>query len=157
MMDMNEVRAELLYAKEFLTRTLGYDSAKVELHMSSSAVWISIEPKDDFQEYVGYNNSFNHGIEYLNTERDNLSLADALASLRSAIYALPGREMRELTVLMRQAGDVAESRDMLVSAAGRDFAAKLVATRAQYAGLLTAMQERAKAPPFDLGDDYIPL
>ena len=109
---------------------LGYDSvtsAHFEVRRDGThRLWLTAS--DDFQREIASAHQCRHGFQHFYFT----DMAELWAQLRK----LPGREIRELTVLARISGSIAEARADLISAAGRDFAQRLLAERDTLARLL---------------------
>jgi len=125
------------HLRERLMRTKGYDDVKVQLSFSVSKYRVSyecwLELSDSFQSFgssVGVDNGAVFLIGETPDELDN--------EIEEKIKKLRGREQRELTYMMNGITNSIENRDLLTTAAGRDFANALLEERNKFVHLIEA-------------------
>ncbi len=126
--------------RERLLRTKGYDSVAVQYNLKAKGdgqyeygCWLEL--RDNFQPVYG-NDKVDVGDYYIFES----SLSSMHEEVAATLAKLRGREQREFTFLMKGLTASVEHRDMLTTAAGRDFAAALLEERNKFIHLLTADQ-----------------
>lgn len=129
---LNSQMVNLIHECKNHIKTLGYQTAEFrKLTIRDTTFEIELTLEDDFQESLEYSDRFYHG--YLHTLYSGNSISDA----RAALYSLPSRKDRELTILLRAiAKNKAIAGDMSGEFASA-FVASLEEKAAEYKNLLT--------------------
>ena len=131
-------RDECARFERYFSEVLEYDRvSRAELQIEKHQLCLAMQAFDYFQEKAGYEAHFQHGTQYFYADYGE---ANPMEEIWRQVRALRRREYRELRVLCAQAGAAAEMHDALASAAGREFAARMVEARAEYAGLLEHLE-----------------
>lgn len=116
---------------EFFEKDLGYARASnphFEVHPTELRFYI--HAYDDFQLKLDGSRRFQEGMLWCYSDRfDVAKVWDWASNLRRRPY-------RELRTMLAVAGEAAEIREALATAAGREFADRIIENRQRYAGLL---------------------
>ena len=123
--------AELLkigetFAARFVVEK-GYDTARLtKVTIQNSGILLCFNLIDHFQSSLSYVDQFKHGLEFIDF---------AEPGPEAHFAAWPGRATRELHVMSRRLGSVAEFRNQLISTAGRAFVEDVIRARDRYLAL----------------------
>ena len=127
-----EIRQQLLTIEEMLKSSKGYDQVYgFSLHIQSADIYLAFTAKDTFQENVANDHKVGQFIY-------SGIFADSLPELWTKLYALPGREQRELEVLARQLTGITGMESQLRNVRAQMFLGPIIAQRDELTKYLAA-------------------